>query len=252
MDHTEISKILPWYVNATLSEEEKSVVEHHLDRCEHCAGEVEELRLLETAVVELDAQVQGPSPELWPRALSRINREKDMGPKRTDNDRTTAKLRWFWGGNRATPSFGLLAAAMAALVALIAFQNLWTIPRLRSDLGALTQPGPYQATVLKPMRRNASENLVEIRRSDPVFLVEFDVNLSAPDRFRSYEVLLAPRDGQPTLITREASPPKDRLKLRIPTKGLRSGSYRIQVVGLPDQAENSVEYLFELKITEGA
>ena len=43
-DHPE--ELLPWYVNGTLSPEERQRVEAHLDQCPSCRGEVQALRSL--------------------------------------------------------------------------------------------------------------------------------------------------------------------------------------------------------------
>jgi anti-sigma factor RsiW len=72
MNHQEIIELLPWYVNATLSSEEKAIVASHLEGCAECAGEVRSLTAMRKAVIAVGDQAPDPSPFLLNRALAEI------------------------------------------------------------------------------------------------------------------------------------------------------------------------------------
>jgi len=67
-DHT-IAEVLPWYVNATLSDEERRSVEHHLATCAVCQREV---ALLQQIAVVLHAGSPVPSNDLYDRTVARV------------------------------------------------------------------------------------------------------------------------------------------------------------------------------------
>jgi len=70
LDH-EIDELLPWYVNATLGDEEQRRVETHIAGCSSCQGRVEELRQLSVA---LRAENPLPGHDLYARTASRLER----------------------------------------------------------------------------------------------------------------------------------------------------------------------------------
>jgi hypothetical protein len=76
MNHRTISELLPWYVNDTLTLEERTAVESEIDGCAECAADVEELTSLRDYMLEKDAAVEGPSETLLAKTLARIAREE--------------------------------------------------------------------------------------------------------------------------------------------------------------------------------
>jgi anti-sigma factor RsiW len=90
--HKVVDVLLPWFVNGTLEDEERALVEQHLRQCERCRREVEWLQ-------ELHAACAGASP-----AVPRL-REQLM----------TSHAR----GRRAVPwSRAVMAAQLAAILVL--------------------------------------------------------------------------------------------------------------------------------------
>ncbi len=92
MDHREIVELLPWYVNATLDDDERLIVERHLETCPACVQEVEEWRQLELSAIDAD---HTPRPRRDPvaRAVAEIKEiERDPGHGRKPN-RTTGDDR---------------------------------------------------------------------------------------------------------------------------------------------------------------
>lgn len=45
--HSETERLLPWFVNGTLEQDERALVERHLAECAHCHGEIAALRQLQ-------------------------------------------------------------------------------------------------------------------------------------------------------------------------------------------------------------
>jgi hypothetical protein len=76
MNHRTISELLPWYVNDSLTLEERTAVESEIDGCAECAADVEELTSLRDYMLEKDAAVDGPSETLLAKTLARISREE--------------------------------------------------------------------------------------------------------------------------------------------------------------------------------
>ena len=106
MTHRNLSELLPWYVNDSLSLEERSVVESEIDACAECAADVEELTSLRDYLVEKDAAVEGPSQTLLAKTLARIEREEHA-------PRSIGKL---WA---SLAGLGWLLAALPAVAAVV-------------------------------------------------------------------------------------------------------------------------------------
>lgn len=74
MDHKEFDMLLPWYVNGTLSVDERHRMEIHLKDCAPCRQEVKILHGLEQAVKMEPSPL--PSPDLLQKTLTRLERKK--------------------------------------------------------------------------------------------------------------------------------------------------------------------------------
>lgn len=59
---TEMSLLLPWYVNGTLAADERDVVEQHLQGCEECRQAVSELRNISGAIEKGEPTPLVPEP----------------------------------------------------------------------------------------------------------------------------------------------------------------------------------------------
>ncbi len=111
MTHHPLSELLPWYVNDTLSLEERTAVEAEVDRCSECATEVEQLTALRDYLVETDAAIEGPSQTLLAKTLARIERE-EHAPRRVGK---------FWA---SLAGLGWLFVA-APVVAAVVVAGFW-------------------------------------------------------------------------------------------------------------------------------
>ncbi len=78
MNHREIIELLPWYVNATLKGAERQAVEKHLADCGECMLELEGLKAMKAAAIELNEEALAPSPSLLNRALVQIEQYEQV------------------------------------------------------------------------------------------------------------------------------------------------------------------------------
>lgn len=64
--------LLPWYLNATLREDERRQVEQHLSSCAACRAELDELARLNVQLHEVYAAQSEPSPKIQQAILAQI------------------------------------------------------------------------------------------------------------------------------------------------------------------------------------
>lgn len=86
MTHQETIELLPWYVNATLSERERREVNEHLASCAPCKAELEQLAVLRLAVVESADELPAPSQSRFNQAMAQIDafeRTRQSAPAKT-------------------------------------------------------------------------------------------------------------------------------------------------------------------------
>ncbi len=127
-DHETIEALLPWYVNGTLTDEERAQVEAHLAHCRRCREDVRFLTGLRQGVKRTTDTTT--DPEL---GLKRLMREIDAEP--------TARRRTPWW----QPS--LAAAAVVIVVQGVLLFNLW---QRDDDIGMrLAGDTPPPAVVLQ-------------------------------------------------------------------------------------------------------
>jgi anti-sigma factor RsiW len=72
--HPEV-ELLPWYVNGTLEEAERSLVARHLESCTACHRELEELVDVKSRLQSMYARQFGPSADLARSVMARITKE---------------------------------------------------------------------------------------------------------------------------------------------------------------------------------
>jgi hypothetical protein len=112
MEHARIVELLPWHVSGALSTDQSAQVEAHLTDCEDCRREIEELGILQSAVVDSNEEIS-PSPHLMSRVMDGIDEyeEKRSRPK---IKRLFARLRT-WG--LASPQLALAQSLILILLA---------------------------------------------------------------------------------------------------------------------------------------
>lgn len=127
---THPEKLLPWYVNGTLSLEEKSLVEKHLEDCTICHDELEFLKTLQKQI-----QTEQPVPAPGKFGLNRLLRDIKK-QKKTKKNRPVLWL----------PSFAT-AAAIVIVVQSVLLINVYD-----------SQPGN-----IVPLAGTFSEKTLQIR-----------------------------------------------------------------------------------------
>ena len=106
--HKVVDVLLPWYVNGTLEDDERALVQQHLAQCERCRREVEWLQELQAACAAA-AAVPGASP-----AVHHL-RQRLMGPRTAPGIAGRLKAQW----RRVQPwSRAVMAAQLAAILVL--------------------------------------------------------------------------------------------------------------------------------------
>ncbi len=102
--HEQVWALLPWYINQTLSDEERILVKNHLSECVTCHGELKSQQIL------CDAVKESPPHELYElmqfsQLMQRIKSDKN---KAVTHKRKTS----FW----RTPSLAIAAMLVAVMV----------------------------------------------------------------------------------------------------------------------------------------
>jgi hypothetical protein len=226
MNHQDVEKLLPWFVNQTLDEDQVELVEEHLKNCPVCQAEVNDLRDLNQMIGEAnDEDVAEGQQQLTIDAAVRRARG-EMSPKTF----RARRHRWFF------PTL-----AMAALL-LLAFQNL-------VGLNRQVQQGlaEYHPVILKGAVRGAEET-IKTQPGQPVFL-----NIPNPDSaadFEKYrcELLLEGEQRPLFLLNLEAT---GTFYLQLPPQ-LEPGRYTLNIFGEPGQNQEPIgSYRFLLDDAKG-
>lgn len=195
------------YLLDEMSPELREAFEEHMFDCMECAFDVRAGNVfLDEAKVQLP-QIAAQKPVVEaPRTAPA--REK--------------KSWWSW---LTMPA--LAAPAFAALVAVIAFQNLSTIPSLRT---AATEPRIISPSSLHADTRGGETLVLQADRKQGV-----DVLIDVPQGYSSYEVALNDPQGKRFWAATVAAPETGTLSLSIPGEGLQQGSYTLNLAGLSSQ-----------------
>jgi hypothetical protein len=160
MKHQDIIELLPWYVNATLSQPEREAVRQHLaGGCRDCARELESLSAMHRAIGELDEQTPEPSPFMLNRALAEI---EDFERSRAVR-RSSQRESWWQPITRlwTTPVFARVAlATQLALVVALGTVSVYQYmhPRVVEKEKIITASGPSSGTlIMVQFNENATE-----------------------------------------------------------------------------------------------
>jgi hypothetical protein len=115
--HQRVWELLPWYVNGTLEDREKGLVEEHLAGCALCREEAVRCRAIEAELRGGVETAPSPHPVQLSRLMARIDANREAA------ERGWPRLRSLFA---ATPGAvrGLIAAQLAVLV-LLAGVSAW-------------------------------------------------------------------------------------------------------------------------------
>lgn len=207
MDHNEAKRLelVEKYVLGELPEDLRDQFEEHYFDCRECATDVRALATFMTAsrmALEESVPEEPPVPARPPK-----------GPG------------WF-----AWLRPVIAVPAIAALAAVLVFQNVVTIPGLKSQLGSAGQGQVYESSyrLMGATRGEGLSNIVI--HPNESFVLDFDFTPS--HNFSSYRGSLLERSGNTVLsfgITGEKA--NKELHIFIPGDKVRPGSYELVIVG---------------------
>jgi Putative zinc-finger len=200
------------YLLDELSPELREAFEEHMFDCQECAFDVRAGNVFLTeAKVQLPEIVIAAAPKESPRVESR-----------------PAKKSW-WSFLTA-PAFAVPAFAM--LLGVIAFQNVSTIPSLRT---AATEPRIMPWSSLHLGTRGAEPTIVQADRKQGAVVL-----MDVPQGYSSYAIELYDPQGkriwaQNVTASSQNDGGAGTLSLLIPGERLQQGSYALNLVGISPQ-----------------
>ncbi len=221
MDHTEAVQEMATerYLLNELTPEVRDAFEEHMFDCQECAMDVRAGSVfLEEAKAQLP-QITAPAAKKAP-----------------ERERAANKKPWwtFW----TMPGFA--APVFAALLGVIAYQNIALIPGLRT---AATEPLLLPWTSVHAGTRGAAPTLVTAdRKQGAVVLIDLPQEAS----YASYAYDLSDPQGkqiwsQTVVANSQNESDAETLSLFIPGSGLKEGSYTLNLYGIsPQGARTSI------------
>ena len=220
MDHGEAVELMATerYLLGELSQEQREAFEAHFFDCYECALDVR----AEAAFMQ-EMKVQLPLVEKPAAATATV-----VAPVKVKVE--TKRREWFgW----LRPAWAV--PAFALLLAVIGYQNLATIPGLRSAAGS-PRVAPW-STLHVGTRAGAQAQVLADRKSGAVLLIDVPNDGS----YASFAFALADPEGKPFWAQTVKTPAggDGALSLLIPGAGLREGSYRLTVAGITPQGSRT-------------
>jgi hypothetical protein len=224
------------YLLGDMSAEEREAFEEHFFECSVCGEDVR-------AAAEFMEDAK--------KILGETSRPLAALPQ-------TAKI----SGQRATPGWldwlkpQFAAPALAALLLLVGYQSLRTIPSLRNQVEASNTPRSVPSVVLRPSVRGDSTNLKAAPGESVMLMLDFSMPPAAGTPLQFFVESAEDGSGKELLRIDGVAPEPGRfLNLMIPHPDLRSGLY-IVVAEIaakpPSHGQELGKYPFRLELQEGA
>jgi hypothetical protein len=231
MEHTEaVSQFaVEKYLLGELSPEARNAFEEHYFGCEECATD---LRAAAVFISQAKKELARPFVVAAPIQTSAQKRKLFSFP---------ALLR---------PAFAV--PAMAAMLAVIAFQNVVTVPHLREEAAVASRPQVLPSVNLVDGGSRGSEIRAVIANAHQPYLLFVDV--PAENRFSGYLCSLYSPSGK--MIWQITIPPaqaSDTVPIQVPPENAEAGVNSLLVQGIPADTPNGapvdlVRYRFLLQI----
>ncbi len=154
-EHETIAELLPWLVNGTLSAKESKRVEAHLQHCDQCRNQVNQLHVVNKQVAEQKSKWQ-PSSAHFSSILSEVERLEPAVPKQKKTKRKSWSV--FFQNLLQTPTPVRWTLALES-VAIIALLTVWNIS---PQMGLPSDSELYQTLSDSPQNKPTS-NMSRIR-----------------------------------------------------------------------------------------
>jgi hypothetical protein len=134
-------------------------------------------------------------------------------------------------------AFPILAPVTAALLALVAFQNFYSIPSLKAQLALMSVPQANTVITAHPVQMGVQDG-------EPLKTPSATIELTLPAGARSpfYRVELLGQGKEPVALV-VPTPQGSRLSLHMTTETLGHGSYSVLVYGLEKQSSRERQQL---------
>jgi hypothetical protein len=128
------------------------------------------------------------------------------------------------------------AAAIAAVLLVIGYQNLIEVPHLKTELASLNSPQVLPTiSLVDGVSRADKLPSAGIKRGKPVLLA---VDIPTDDRYTSYEVSVLDPTGKPAwTMPITAQQARNTLSIEMPANELHAGTYTLVVEGLASGAK---------------
>jgi len=228
MDHSESIRLMAAekYLLGELTPEVREQFEEHFFGCEECALDVRAgAALVEHSKVVLSEPVAVPSAIVAMPAPAR-----------------QSWLAWL------RPAFAV--PVLAVLLAVMAYQNVVTYPKLKGEVAMVNQPQILvSASLINANTRGAGGTVISARQNEP-FLLFLDIPTDA--HFASYVAELhGPTGNSEWSLTVPAETAKDTVPIRVPADHHAAGMYTLVVRGVNSSGGKGIEigrYPFELQI----
>jgi len=188
------------YLLNELSGPERDQFEEHFFECQECAMDV---RTAAAFIAQARTELR-PAPQ----------------------DSPAAKRRSFFSFFNL-PLAGVLVAGMAAVVI---YQNVVTLPRLRSEVATTSAPAALSPTsLIGSASRGTDMPSAVVSHGRPLFL---NVDVPTDDRFSSYELFFySPVGSRLDAIDVSPDQAKNTLLVRLPAHDIQNGIYTLAVEG---------------------
>jgi anti-sigma-K factor RskA len=190
-----------YVLDAVDSTAERDRYEHHLGRCQTCAGEVRELREVTTNLA-MAATVQ-PPPAMRPQVLAAVRRTRQLPPVTEDEPRRGRLWGWWpglWSGWLPRLAVGFAAAGAAAAVVLavilVGVQHRLDDAQAQNHAIAAVLAAPDARVVTRPTSAGGRATVV-LSRAERELIVTTE-GLPPLPRDKVYEAwLINPRQTRP-------------------------------------------------------
>ncbi len=150
--HRQMWELLPWYVNGTLEEDERTTVDQHLKRCELCRKEAERCTQIATTVRHADDVPASSASHQFARLMAEIDTPKELEPSQGRGGHgLLTGLHTLIG--RMSPGVRWILAAQGALILVLSGVLIWQVlPPPEPAYRTLSGTGAPQTQAVMRMR----------------------------------------------------------------------------------------------------